>query len=122
MAIDVAIEGQVLRVRLYGAVSNADLVALADAVAAVDAKPETIPSRFTDITAVTHIDVAIADLHDLAVRRRETAISAPVKSAVVVAGDTQHGMVRMFQMLNTNPQTTLRIFHDHAVALAWLAE
>ena len=120
MPFDMKMDEGYLHIRLHGLLTKADLVALGDAVLALEAKVAITPSRITDMTAVDAMEVGFSDMLALAERRRASTVSGPIKSAIVVANPVQYGTARIFQTLNDHPQVTLEIFHDRASAIDWI--
>jgi hypothetical protein len=121
MPYQIAYDGPVLLIRMFDAVTPADLDAAADEVFAIEDEGRNTPPRLTDLRDVTDAQFSYADVARLAERARSRPLAAPVKSAVVVAQPVQLGFARMFQILNEHPHITMRIFDDAAEARRWLA-
>jgi hypothetical protein len=121
MPVEVGMSGPYILVRLWGTLTKDDLKTLADRSLALEAAAPVPPSRMTDMTGVTSLQIAYPEINALAELRRAVPLAAPIHVAIVVGNDVQYGMARMFQTLNDHPQVTLEIFRERAAALAWLA-
>ena len=122
MGVEVAMHGPLLRMRFFDVLTHADLAGLADEMLAYEARLPVTPSRLSDLTAVTRMDVGFSEMLAFVERRRVVGPRQPIRSALLVAEAVQFGIARMFQTLNDHPQVTVRIFRDEAEALAWLGE
>jgi len=111
-----------IRVRLQGTMSAADLAGLAAAAQEAEDSLSPLPDYLTDLTGVTRLDIGFAQVFELAQRRLERVFPNSFRSALVAGTPAQLGIARMYQTLNDHPQVTVRIFPDVAGALAWLAE
>ena len=122
MGFEVRMEGPLLRMRFFDALTRVDLCELAEEMLAYEARLPVTPSRLTSLADVTHVDVGFSEMLDFVERRRAVGPRQPIRSALVVAEAVQFGIARMFQTLNDHPLVTVRIFRDEASALTWLAE
>ena len=120
MSVEIAVEPDIIRVTLFGVLTEQDLADIATAAADIERDRDPVPARLTDMTGVTEMKVSYPDVKTLADRRRVLVFPNDFKSAIVVATPVQRGMARMFQTLNDNPRITVQIFDDEAAALAWL--
>lgn len=120
MPFTIAIQPDLIRLTLSGVLTDEDLRGMGVAVTEIEAESFPIPSRITDMTGVTELQIGYAGVQALAAQRRAIAFPNTFKSAIVVEGPSQLGMARMFQTLNDNPKITIEIFTDAAAALAWI--
>lgn len=100
--------------------TDEDLRGIAVAATEIEGESFPVPSRITDMTGVTELQIAYAGVQELAAKRRAIAFPNAFKSAIVVTGQAQLGMARMFQTLNDNPQITIEILTDYPTALSWV--
>lgn len=124
MGFEVRMDGPLLRMRFFDALTRADLCGLAEEMLACEARQPVTPSRLTSLADVTHVEVGFSEMLDFVERRRAVGPRQPIRSALVVAEAeaVQFGIARMFQTLNDHPLVSVRIFRDEASALAWLGE
>ncbi|GLC25143.1 hypothetical protein [Roseisolibacter agri] len=122
MGFEVRLEGPLLRMRFFDALTHADLAGLAEEMLACEARLPVTPSRLSSLTEVTHVEVGFSEMLAFVERRRAVGPRQPIRSALVVTEAVQFGIARMFQTLNDHPLVTVCIFHDEAAALAWLGE
>jgi hypothetical protein len=117
----VSFDGPILVISLHGTVTETDLDAVADAVLGIEHGGTIAPPRLTDLRGITEAAFGYQEMARLADRVKERPLELPVRSAILVSQPVQLGFARMFQILNTHPQVTLRIFEDEASAHEWLA-
>jgi hypothetical protein len=120
MPVEVTKDPAFIRVTISGVFADADLRAIADALAVLESDRSSTPPRLTDMRAVTELQIGYAGVSTLAELRRRTTFDNAFKSAIVVATPAQRGMARMFQTLNDHPKISIEIFDDEASAVAWL--
>jgi len=78
--------------------------------------------RITDLTAVECFDVGFREIYYFAIRRSAQRFSRMVKSAIVVQDPDQHGIARVYEALNENPQIQIRILRSVTEATEWFAD
>jgi len=120
VSVEIAIEQDIIRVTLSGALTGEDLAQISSAADDIERDRDPVPPRLIDMTGVTEFQVGYPDVRGLADHRRVIAFPNDFKSALVVHTPVQRGMARMFQTLNDNPRITIQIFDDEAAALTWL--
>jgi hypothetical protein len=122
MTYELRVADGVLRTRISGTLTAADLRALADELLAAEAHLSPTPPRVTDLQALERLEVGFAEVLAFVEQHRAAPPRQPVRSALVVATDVQRGLARMFQTLNDHPLVSVEIFDDPAAALAWLRD
>jgi hypothetical protein len=120
MTLEITQDPELIRVRLSGVFTPEDLTEIGNAADEIERGRDPVPSRITDMTAVTELKIGYPEVKALANRRRAIPFSNAFKSAIVVRTPAQKGMARMFQTLNDNPRITIEIFDDEPSALDWL--
>ena len=80
------------------------------------------PACHIDLTEVERFEVGFREIYDFAIRRSVQGFSRVVKSAIVVRDPVQHGMARMYELLNDNPQIWVRILRSVTEAKEWFAD
>lgn len=122
MPFEANMEAKWIRARLFGIVTNDDLILGARRVAEIeDALPVT-PPRITDLTPTDGLLLTFREILSFAEARRSRVYRNPIKSALVVGNDVQRGFARMFQTLMGDSQITVEIFTSVEAAEAWLLE
>lgn len=121
MPFEITVATGCILTRLFGAVTPADLSALAEQMAAIETR-HPAANRLTDLTAVDSFDFDFTAVSALADRRRGLEFPAPLKSAIVAVKPVAIGFTRMFQTLNDNPQVEIRIVSSREEAEAWFAQ
>lgn len=111
----------ILRVTLFGTLTNDDLVELAQEAEEIEGPLAVVPHRLTDLRAVTRIEITFEGVLALANRRLRLTFPNAFKSAIVATNTVHFGFARMFETLNDHPQISIAIFPDSAPALDWLA-
>jgi hypothetical protein len=66
--------------------------------------------------------IGYPEISALAAKRRQLRFPNPLKSAIIARNPQHLGYARMFQILNDNPQITIRIFSDETSASRWIAD
>ena len=120
MAYHVSFDGPILVIRLFGTLTDADLEAIADEVAAIEDGGQNTPPRLADVRDVDEPAIGYAEIARFAERTRTRPLSASVRSAILVDQPVQLGFARMFQILNEHPRVTLQIFDNETTAREWL--
>jgi hypothetical protein len=80
MPYTITIEPCFLRIILYGAVTNQDLQAFADALAAIEASLAVTPHRLCDLGALTEPHLTYPAMHFLVKRRKAHPVASPGSS------------------------------------------
>lgn len=109
-----------LHFTVSGVLTLEDLLAAARETQAIEATEPVTPHRLTDLSRVEDFDLTFSKMENFASLRRAAKFKNKVRSAIVAPSQVQLGFARMFQTLNDNPQTEIRIFPDQTEALAWL--
>lgn len=120
MAFEIVQQPDLFRLRLFGTLTEQDLVDIAAAADTMERGRDYVPARIADMTGVTRVEIDYEMVKALANRRRVIQFPNAFRSAIVVSTPVQMGMARMYQTLMENPQITLEIFDNEAAALAWL--
>ncbi|MBI2513131.1 MAG: hypothetical protein HYV96_14230 [Opitutae bacterium] len=110
-----------LLVEVSGRFDRSALDALAETIVECEADLCRSPDRLTDLSAVVHVTVKADDLRSV-LERRFSAYPPfnAFRHALVGATPLQYGMSRMYQILNTSPQTEMEVFTNREDALGWL--
>ena len=112
----------ILFARVFGVFTPPELKHMAnEAEIAEDAHPVSL-DRIIDLTAVERFEVGFREIYDFDIRRSVQSFSRVVKSAIVVREPVQHGMARIYEALNDNPQIWVRILRSVAETKEWFAD
>lgn len=114
------VEDGIFRLTLSGEVTEADFRGFADELIRLESTFAETPSRLSDLSLATAMQVRYADVAVLVDRRKSQTFPNNFKSAIVAPQPVHFGFARMFQTLNDHPQIAIRIFGDCAAALAWI--
>ncbi len=120
MPFEITASSDYILTRIFGAVTPADLHALAEEMAAVEAR-HPAANRLTDLTGVESFNFDFTAVSALAERRRRVEFPAPLKLAIVAVKPVAVGFTRMFQTLNDNPQVEIRIVSSRDEAERWFS-
>jgi len=120
MAFEIVQLPELFRLRLFGTLTEQDLVDIGAAADLMERSHERMPNRLADMTGVTRVEIDYEAVKALANRRRVLKFPNPFRSAIVVGSPVQMGIARMFQTLMDNPQITVEIFDSEAAAMEWL--
>jgi len=108
---------QVIWTRCWGVLSDADIVCHQARLRDDPCFHPTL-NQLVDARAVTEVKISAAAISKLG---ESTLFSPEAKRAYVVAQDALYGLVRMYEMHQAaRGSEAVRVFRDHAVALAWL--
>jgi hypothetical protein len=121
MPFSLTVESGLLRVVLFGNLTMAELLRLADTVVESERTRGMTPNQLTDVSQVSGRDLGYFEVLTLADRRRVRTLANPIKSAIVAPKPVDVGFARMFQTLNDHPQIETAIFPTLGEAEAWLA-
>jgi hypothetical protein len=121
MPFEISAPADYIMARFFGAVTPADLQALAEQTNVMEAR-HPVPNRLTDLTAVERFDFDFIAVSALADKRRVVRFPTPIRSAIIAVAPVAIGFSRMFQTLNDNPQIEIRIVSSYEEARAWFAE
>jgi hypothetical protein len=108
--------------RAFGVFTAPELDHLAWEAEIAEASHPVSLDRITDLTAVQFFEVGILDVYYFAVRRNSQRFSRVVKSAIIVQDPEQHGIARIYEANNENPQIEVRILRSLAEAEEWFAD
>jgi hypothetical protein len=122
MPFELTTPGSVLFARVFGVFTATELNHLADEAEIAEASHPVSLDRITDLTAVEQFAVGFREIYYFAIRRSKQRFSRVVKSALVVQEPVQHGIARIYEALNENPQIELRILRSVTEAVVWFAE
>jgi hypothetical protein len=122
MPFELTTPGAVLFARLFGVFTAQELNHMADEAEIAEASHSVSLDRLTDLTAVERFDVGFREIYYFAIRRSAQRFSRVVKSAIVVRDPEQHGIARVYEALNENPQIQIRILRSVTDATEWFAD
>ena len=122
MPFQLTTPGAILFARAFGVFTASQLDRLADEAEIVEASRLVALDRITDLTAVTRFEVGFREIYYFAVRRSAQRFSRVVKSAIVVQDPVQFGMARIYELLNENPQISVRVLQSVREAQEWFAD
>ena len=112
------VPARIVRVRLYGTVSDADLIAADDDLRACrDFEPDF--DQLVDMTRAEDGQVTAETIRELA--RRPPLFSSASRRAFVVRTDLGYGLARIFQARRGDVAGEIQIFRSLAHANHWLA-
>lgn len=114
-------EGDIYWTTLYGTVTNADLVALAQTAAELEAKHEIIPHRLADLGTVDELRIDFVGVEAMVKERTRHLFPNEFKTALIAPDVVHYGFARMFQTLVAHSQIRVAIFPTTAEALQWLS-
>lgn len=121
MAYSVALDGGIIRIRLYGTFGRDDLLNLDAEVSAVEHSSPAPFDRITVIEGAAEDGLTPEHVRELVRTRRARPLIGPTRSALVAARDAEYGFARMYEMLYDRPGLTIRVFRAADEAMAWLA-
>jgi hypothetical protein len=121
MSYQLTAETALFRLVFIDNITSRDLVALTQAIAALERTRSVAPNRLTDLSQVAEPHMTYADMLDFVECRKAQRLPNRVKSAIVAPRPVQFGFARMFQILNDHPQIVIQIFPTVTEAEAWLA-
>ena len=75
--------------------------------------------RYTDFSGLTHLQLEINHVFEIA-RRRRAAAGAPVKSAILADQPISLSIAKMYERLMERAIITVRVFEDRKAAAEWL--
>ena len=119
MPHEIDLESAILRIRVDGHVSAAELTECAEKLDRMEDALPTTPNRIVDLgTAVVVVDFFAI----LAVAERRIGHRYPnaFKSAIVAPEPAQFGTARMYASLVHHPQIEVGVFTDLQEAEAWI--
>jgi hypothetical protein len=116
----IALESDMIRVTVSGALTAQDLTDIMREADEIEKDMDPILNRITINAPGTEVQVGYQEVKAFAWHRRAIIFPNQFRSAIVVNTPVQRGIARMFQTLNDNPQIAIQIFDDEAAALAWL--
>jgi hypothetical protein len=120
MPYTITMESAFLRIVFSGAVTDRELLLVADDLVAIERRSAITPHRLSDLSAMIEPYLTYPAIRALAERRKAQPIANPIKSALVAPRPIQLGLARMFQTLNEHPQIAIEIFSTVEAAEAWL--
>lgn len=122
MPYSISIENDVLRARLSGRVTGAELNDCCEEILSHEQQAAVVPHRVTDMTGAGELAVSYPEISALVAKRRKLRFPNRFKWAIIAGTPLQLGYARMFQTLSDeNPQIAVRIFPDAASAEQWIA-
>ncbi|MFL6619705.1 MAG: hypothetical protein ACJ8MH_13965 [Povalibacter sp.] len=119
MPFEVTDQQNYMLIRLYGAVTGAELLEAAQGMSAIEARHVAI-DRVTDLNGMEELHFDYLDVDAVAQIRRSLPFKSPIRSAIVASRPLHVGYARMFQTLNDNPAIEVRIVPSMDEAFAWL--
>lgn len=120
MAFEMRQENGLLRISLFGTLTNDDLARTAQDVAAFEAACDVVPHRLSDVRSVERLEIDFRSILSFTEDRKRRRFPNAFKSAIVASDIVHYGFARMFQTLNDHAQITIAIFGDEVSALEWL--
>lgn len=106
----------VIFIRAWGRVTDAELMALGDAVRA-DPSFRPVYRRIEDLRSATMFDISTEFAHEAARRHQ---MQTPPRRAFVVASDVTFGMARMLALLADASADQFLVTRDLDEALTWI--
>ncbi len=122
MPYELTNEGDFLFLRLFGALTNRDLMQITEEAKALEDSLPIGMDRVIDFTAVEGFDVGFPEIFQVAQRRKAARFQRSVKCAVIARQPIEVGFARMFQTLSDNSQIEVRIVRSLQGAKDWFAE
>ncbi|HVK15929.1 MAG TPA: hypothetical protein VM533_03210 [Fimbriiglobus sp.] len=122
MPFELTTPDAILFARVYGVFTAPELNHMAWEAEIAEASQPVSLDRITDLTAVERFEVGLREVYYFAVRRSRQRFSRVVKSAIVVQEPEQHGIARVYEAVNENPQIQIRIVRSLSEATEWFTE
>ena len=122
MPFELTTPDAILFARVFGVFTAPELNHLAWEAEIAEASHTVSLDRITDLTAVERFEVGLREIYYFAVRRSKQRFSRVVKSAIIVRESRQHGIARVYEAVNENPQIQIRILRSLTEAKAWFAD
>ena len=121
MPFSVRLEGDFYWASFTGVVTNADLLAMAETAAELEARHEVVPHRLADLGTVDEWKIDSEGVKALARERARRRFPNEFKTAIVAPSALHYGYARMFQTLMGHSQIHVAIFPSTEAALQWLS-
>jgi hypothetical protein len=115
-------EGGYVRITLSGNLTVSEVNEAAKELDRVDAGQGRSLHRLVEIAGVEGLDLNFASINKFQSARNKVKLLNHVRTAVVSKSKVQYGIARMFQLLNSQPQTEVGVFKDNDSAKKWLLE
>lgn len=118
VSFELDLPGRIVRVRMHGAISDADLIVADDELrASADFHPDF--DQLVDTREAEGGEVTTSAIRELA--RRPPLFSQRSRRAFVVRNDVGYGLARIFQARRGDVAGEIQIFRSLAHAEHWLA-
>jgi hypothetical protein len=100
--------------------SDNDFRLLNEELEIIEKKYSFVPNRIVNLQNVKTYNGNLNSIYSFVQRRIEKKYPRKILSAFLVSNDFQMGYARLFQILDTNPQASIKIFIDEAKANEWI--
>jgi hypothetical protein len=120
MPYSITLQGNCAHLTFSGRLTVAEVTEATRSLEANVTENGTTPHRLVDITAVENLEVSFSEMHAFTQSRRGALLRNKVQTAIVAGSSVQFGIARMFELMNTQPQTEVRVFRDPAAAANWI--
>jgi hypothetical protein len=118
MPYTLTVEPDLVRVVFSGALTAADLLAMAAELRAIERVRPVPHNRLTDLSQVTDFQLTVSDILAYVDERRGYWRAHPLRAALVAPSELSFGFARMFQTFSE--QADVELFATVEAAVAWL--
>ncbi len=116
-----AIDGRVVHVAWYGAVTAEDIAALEQELPAISRSLGFAADVLHTFVGVTSADFSPTAAFASSRRMQQAAIPNPIRVAMVVVTKENEFLATIFKTLNHSPSIEMKVFFDEPSARRWLA-
>lgn len=119
MPFEFSESGAFYHIRLFGQLTNSDLVRLMAAVKEAEQAAVKSLDRVIDTGDVEKFDIDFSHVVAFTGQRRTMPLKNPIRTAIIVHREVALGIARMFQSLNDHPLITIRVVNSLLEAGTW---
>ncbi len=116
-----AIDGRVVQVAWYGAVTAEDLAALEQEMPVLSRGLGFAPDVLHTFDGVTSAEFSPTAAFASSRRMQQVAIPNPIRVAMVVVTKENEFLATLFKTLNHSPSIEMKVFFEEVSARRWLA-
>jgi hypothetical protein len=121
MPFTCAIEGPVLHVCWYGAITHQDLDAFGAEMPRIGRSLGMAPDVLHTFVAITGLGLEPIEAFTYSLRHNQEPIPSPIRSAIVTDSGEGEALATVFKELNRTPNLEMKVFRTEAEARRWLA-
>ena len=115
------IEGRIVHVCWYGAITHQDLDVFGAEMPRIGRSLGFAPDVLHTFAAVTGLGLKPIEAFAYSLRRSQEPIPNPIRSAIVGSSAQGEALATVFKELNRTPNLEMKVFADETAARRWLA-